>query len=125
MQQKPERVEVWGTMVRCCVIDEVRRDRLCKLVQRQRECWSEIERIGRIGGEQRFLGWRSLGKTLPQGAATQTMLAANPLVAGIAGLYWSDCNPVKGSPLLEDAALRERLWTVTEDILTRAQRSRR
>jgi hypothetical protein len=56
MQQKPERVEVWGTMVRCCVIDEVRRDRLCKLVQRQRECWSEIERIGRNGGEQRFLG---------------------------------------------------------------------
>ncbi len=66
---------------------------------------------------------RPLGKTLPQGAATQTLLAASPLVAGVTGLYWSDCKPAKGSPHLEHAELRERLWTVTEDVLTRAQRA--
>jgi WW domain-containing oxidoreductase len=68
---------------------------------------------------------RPLGKTLSQGAATQTLLAASPLVAGMTGLYWSDCRPVKGSPHLEDAELREQLWTVTEDILTRAHASQR
>src|SRR5579863_10304144 len=43
---------------------------------------------------------RPLGKTLPQGAAPQTLLAASPLVAsplvaGVTGLYWSDCKPAK------------------------------
>src|SRR5712672_1424552 len=36
---------------------------------------------------------RPLGKTLPQGAATQTLLAARPLVAGVTGLYVSECKP--------------------------------
>lgn len=64
---------------------------------------------------------RRLGKTIPQGAATQTLLAAHPSVAGMTGLYWSDCNPAKGSLYLDDPAMAERLWTVTEEILARAR----
>lgn len=60
---------------------------------------------------QRFM------KTIPQGAATQTLLAASPLVEGMSGHYWSDCQVSQGSRLLEDEAMAKRLWTVTERIV--------
>jgi WW domain-containing oxidoreductase len=52
-----------------------------------------------------------------EGAATQTLLAASPLVEGITGRYWSDCRPAEGSRFLQDKAMAERLWTVTEAIV--------
>jgi WW domain-containing oxidoreductase len=56
-------------------------------------------------------------KTAPQGAATQALLAASPQVSGITGEYWSDCRIARGSPLLNDAELARRLWTISEDIV--------
>jgi WW domain-containing oxidoreductase len=56
-------------------------------------------------------------KSVPQGAATQTLLAGSPLVDGISGEYWVDCQIGKGSPFLNDRAMAERLWTVTEGIV--------
>ena len=67
----------------------------------------------------RLLG--GLGKTIPQGAATQTLLAASPLAEGLTGLYWSDCRPAQGSRHLADAAMASALWTATEAILARAE----
>jgi WW domain-containing oxidoreductase len=60
---------------------------------------------------------RHFMKSVPQGAATQTMLAASPLVAGISGEYWVDCQIGEGSTFLEDTAMAERLWTTTEKIV--------
>jgi len=56
-------------------------------------------------------------KTVPQGAATQTLLAASPLVQGITGKYWADCQIAKGSRFLDDDFMRERLWSVSQQIV--------
>lgn len=58
-------------------------------------------------------------KNLEQGAATQTYLAAHPLAAGVSGAYFQDCNAVKVRPPhhLEDEALAEKLWTVSEELV--------
>ena len=58
-------------------------------------------------------------KPVPRGAATQTLLAANPGVSGITGEFWSNCQIAKGSPLLEDLDLAKRLWEVSDDIVAR------
>ena len=57
-------------------------------------------------------------KSVAQGAATQTLLAASPLVAGISGEYWVDCHVAKGHKLLDDPAIAQRLWSVSEDLVT-------
>jgi WW domain-containing oxidoreductase len=58
-------------------------------------------------------------KSVAQGAATQTLLAASPLVEGITGQYWSDCQVAEGNALLNDPVLAQRLWTVSEQIVCR------
>jgi WW domain-containing oxidoreductase len=55
-------------------------------------------------------------KSIPQGAATQTLLAASPWVEGISGEYWVDCQVDQGSPFLNDRAMAARLWRVSEKI---------
>jgi WW domain-containing oxidoreductase len=57
-------------------------------------------------------------KSVPQGAATQTLLAASPLVEGISGEYWVDCQIGNGSPFLNDRLTAEQLWTVSEKIVS-------
>jgi WW domain-containing oxidoreductase len=56
-------------------------------------------------------------KSVSQGAATQTLLAASPLVEGISGEYWVDCQIAEGSVFLQDRRMAERLWTVSEKIV--------
>ncbi len=58
-------------------------------------------------------------KSAPQGAATQALLAASPLAGGITGQYWANCQIAAGNPLLEDAELAARLWSVAQDIVDR------
>jgi NAD(P)-dependent dehydrogenase (short-subunit alcohol dehydrogenase family) len=58
-------------------------------------------------------------KSAPRGAATQALLAANPSVSGITGEFWSNCQIVKGNPLLEDIDLAKRLWEVSDDFVAR------
>ena len=82
---------------------------------------------GAVGGTalQRNLGFplslvlaiaRNFMKTIPQGAATQALLAASPAVEGITGQYWSDCQVAKGSSHLDDDQMAARLWEVSEAI---------
>jgi WW domain-containing oxidoreductase len=61
---------------------------------------------------------RHFMKSVPQGAATQTLLAASPLVDGISGEYWADCQIGTGSKFLSDRPTAELLWTVSEQIAT-------
>lgn len=56
-------------------------------------------------------------KSIPQGAATQILVATHPSVAGETGQYWEDCNPSEGSAFTRDAALAAKLWTKTEEIV--------
>jgi len=62
---------------------------------------------------------RLVTKSPAQGAATQTLLAASPLVAGISGEYWTDCKIAQGNPLMSDEGLAMRLWEVSEEIVVR------
>jgi WW domain-containing oxidoreductase len=66
---------------------------------------------------------RLLAKTAARGAATQALLAASPLAVGITGEHWSNCKISKGHALLEDAALAERLWDVSQNILDQRRRT--
>ena len=65
-------------------------------------------------------------KNVEQGAATSVLLAASPIVAGVTGKYFEDCNealPVEpGVPggvaaYALDGANAERLWDVTVEML--------
>ena len=51
-----------------------------------------------------------------QQAATPALLAASPLVVGITGEYWLDCQLSGSSPLSRDAGLARRLWDVSVQI---------
>jgi WW domain-containing oxidoreductase len=63
-------------------------------------------------------------KTPWQGAATQCLLAASPLVEGITGEYWRDCQVAKGSRYLNDTVMAQRLWNKSEEILASHVRSK-
>ena len=67
-------------------------------------------------------------KTPEQGAATSVLLAASPLLAGVSGRYFFDCNEaevVAGrtsdmsgvAPYALDADNAARLWSVSEALL--------
>lgn len=56
-------------------------------------------------------------KSIPQGAATSCLLAANPWVADVTGRYYSDCREVTPSALARDDELAERLWEVSEELV--------
>ena len=69
-------------------------------------------------------------KTVEQGAATSVLLAASPLVEGVGGRYFDDCNEsevvhrrtaeagARGvAAYAVDAANAERLWEVSEELV--------
>jgi WW domain-containing oxidoreductase len=56
-------------------------------------------------------------KTIPQGAATQCYVAANPKAASVSGEYWADSNIAKSRAEASDPALAAKLWEVSEKIV--------
>jgi NAD(P)-dependent dehydrogenase (short-subunit alcohol dehydrogenase family) len=65
-------------------------------------------------------------KDIPQGAATSVMLAASPLVEGVTGRYFEDCQeaePVQPgvrrgvAPYALDPDKADRLWALSEELL--------
>ncbi len=56
-------------------------------------------------------------KTIRQGAATQVYVATHPSLAGVSGVYFSDCAPAETLPEALDEALADALWTRTEAIV--------
>ena len=58
-------------------------------------------------------------RSAAQGAATQALLAASPRASGITGEYWVNCRIAAGNPLLQDADLAARLWSVSQEIVAR------
>lgn len=83
--------------------------------------------------EQALVAFRAAGtdfKTVEQGAATSTLLAASPLVDGVGGRYFENCNearvvdrrggPGKGgvAPYALDPANAARLWDVSLEFIS-------
>jgi NAD(P)-dependent dehydrogenase (short-subunit alcohol dehydrogenase family) len=69
-------------------------------------------------------------KNIEQGAATSVLLAASPLLAGIGGRYFEDCNEAGvatpgirrgAAPYALDTADAERLWELSETLLAGAR----
>ena len=69
-------------------------------------------------------------KTVEQGAATSVLLAASPLLDGIGGRYFVDCNETEVvdrrtgtlagvARYAVDPDNARRLWTLSEDLLAR------
>ena len=56
-------------------------------------------------------------KSIPQGASTQCYVATHPDTATVSGEYFADCNVAKCSAHGRDAALAEKLWTVSEELV--------
>ncbi len=56
-------------------------------------------------------------KTIPQGAATQTLLATHPALAEVSGVYYADCQPKKTSANAQRDDLRDQLWAKTEELI--------
>ena len=68
-------------------------------------------------------------KTPPQGAATSVLLAVSPLLEGVSGRYFDDCNEADPSvqsarhgvsPHALDPAAAERLWEVSRALVSPA-----
>ena len=61
-------------------------------------------------------------KSPAEGAATQVYVAASPLVAGVSGAYFVDCNPVvvSGDHHMNDRDMAERLWAEAETMIGEA-----
>jgi NAD(P)-dependent dehydrogenase (short-subunit alcohol dehydrogenase family) len=83
---------------------------------------------------ERFRQAGSKLKTAEQGAATSVLLAASPLLKGVSGRYFEDCNeatPIERrtplsisgvAPYALDANNAERLWEVSLELLARPAR---
>jgi NAD(P)-dependent dehydrogenase (short-subunit alcohol dehydrogenase family) len=57
-----------------------------------------------------------LGKTIPQGAATQVFLATAPLENVVGGEYYSDCNLEVSSVVSHSKQLAQELWSISEQL---------
>ena len=65
-----------------------------------------------------MFGWLFM-KSTPEGAATQTYVAAHPDLADTTGKYFEDCNVVEPEgPHMMDADLAAKLWQVSEELTT-------
>ncbi|MBT8078250.1 MAG: SDR family NAD(P)-dependent oxidoreductase [Gammaproteobacteria bacterium] len=62
---------------------------------------------------------RLAGKSVEQGAATSCYVATSPLLGSTSGRFFEDCNAVQisGDHHLYDAAMAERLWAVSEELV--------
>jgi NAD(P)-dependent dehydrogenase (short-subunit alcohol dehydrogenase family) len=56
-------------------------------------------------------------KSVAEGAATQCFVAAHPSLRDVSGEYFADCNVARSSRHGHDAAMGDRLWAVSEEIV--------
>ena len=55
-------------------------------------------------------------KSVEAGASTETYVATSPILDGVSGYYFEDCNPVIAGHNMENAEMAQRLWTVSEEL---------
>ena len=74
--------------------------------------WSVVRRLLQFAA-------RPFLRSPAQGAATSSLLAASPDVAGVSGEHWRFCKVAPSNPLIEDRELAVRLWDLCADIVAR------
>jgi len=52
-----------------------------------------------------------------EGAKTSVMLASDPALAEVSGVYYDQCQPATHARYADDAALRERLWNLSAELV--------
>ncbi|MFD0783753.1 SDR family NAD(P)-dependent oxidoreductase [Micromonospora azadirachtae] len=84
------------------------------------------EELARMRAQTGGGGGAAYWKTTEQGAATSVLLATSPLLDGIGGRYFEDCQEAAPNeppartgyaPYAVDPEAAERLWVVSEDLL--------
>jgi NAD(P)-dependent dehydrogenase (short-subunit alcohol dehydrogenase family) len=69
--------------------------------------------------EEMFENLKPQLKTVPQGAATQILVAVRPELAEVSGEYFSNCAVAKPLDFAKDDALAEELWQVSLQLVAR------
>jgi len=67
---------------------------------------------------EQFISLRFRFKTVQQGAASSIVAAVSPTLDGKGGIYITDCNETKPSPHASDMAAAQKLWELTEKIIS-------
>jgi NAD(P)-dependent dehydrogenase (short-subunit alcohol dehydrogenase family) len=62
-----------------------------------------------------LIGW-AIMKPVEAGAATTAYVAASPIINGVTGYYFADCNPEVPDPRMNDEQLAGELWSVSEEL---------
>jgi retinol dehydrogenase-12 len=78
--------------------------------------------FGDVGGVVGF-GWsivRHFAIAPELGARTPIFCASSPGLGGVSGAYFRDGEQAQPDPRVADAALRERVWRITETLLRRS-----
>jgi hypothetical protein len=57
------------------------------------------------------------GISAEKGAQTTLYLATSPEVEGVSGKYFSNCKEIPSSTFSYDVAIRQRLWTVSKELI--------
>lgn len=60
---------------------------------------------------------RRTGQTPAEGARTSVFCAIDPSVANQSGLFWENCKPKETFKSAKEPAVREKLWSVTNEML--------
>jgi NAD(P)-dependent dehydrogenase (short-subunit alcohol dehydrogenase family) len=71
-------------------------------------------------GVPHFIGgliYATMGISVEKGAETPLYLATAPEVEGVSGQYFADCKAVPSSKRSYDVATRQRLWTISEELI--------
>ena len=79
--------------------------------------------FGNVGGVVGF-GWsvvHHFGITPERGARTPIYCSSSADLDGVSGSYFRDSRPAQPDPRVADAALRERVWEISEGMLRRPQ----
>jgi len=74
-----------------------------------------------VGGPLRALYWLSnlFAISVQQGAQTSLYLATSPEVDGVSGQYFVKQKPAQANPLATDQQAQERLWALSEELLSK------
>lgn len=104
------RLKTRGIAVNCVDPGKVRPTTMAKQ-------WSIVRRLAQLAA-------RPFLRSPAQGAATSSLLAASPSVAGLSGEHWRYCKVEPGNPLIEDRELASRLWDICADIVARPRGAR-
>ena len=67
-----------------------------------------------------WIAGQLFGRKPERGAETSIYLASSPEVEGISGKYFVDCQPAESKPQSHDRSVAEKLWQVSEELITKA-----